>query len=337
MSIHPEQPPQKQATTPRPEKIENERLRKYWWAPFLLVLGVWAIFAYAAYKWFELSAENGWATAGQSGDMFGSLNALFSGLAFAGVLLALRMQHNDISLQCSEMEETRDEMKYQTALISRQVEVGAIQTLYATMPAYIQHMEMCWQQIPEKDAEMGVIREKCEELAITLNTLLTCASWHYVAEDTAKMPQIIAPLHKSLIPFMPWANVVYRWSEKVDRYLNNEQDRIDAKRTLLLELDDEKRNILWLCHLAEGRLGEGNEIPYLPFSDFCPGMDIYKALASAPNKHKNFAVQEVGIELNLCHRAKTASEEEKRQLERQFFGDSQQRCIELTEKARADA
>jgi hypothetical protein len=53
---------------------------------------------------------------GQFGDMFGAVNALFSGLAFGGIILTillqkeeLRLQRKELTLQRTEMQETRKE------------------------------------------------------------------------------------------------------------------------------------------------------------------------------------------------------------------------------------
>ncbi len=45
--------------------------------------------------------------------MFGVVNALFSGLAFAGILIALYMQKHELALQREELSETREELKLQ--------------------------------------------------------------------------------------------------------------------------------------------------------------------------------------------------------------------------------
>lgn len=47
---------------------------------------------------------------GQVGDAFGSINALFSGLALAGVVVAILLQRDELQLQRRELEETRAEM-----------------------------------------------------------------------------------------------------------------------------------------------------------------------------------------------------------------------------------
>lgn len=54
------------------------------------------------------------AKRGQFGDMFGALNALFSGLAFAGLIITIRQQHIDLDYQWQTVKQTNDEMERQT-------------------------------------------------------------------------------------------------------------------------------------------------------------------------------------------------------------------------------
>ncbi|MFO0858502.1 MAG: hypothetical protein U0640_14235 [Phycisphaerales bacterium] len=48
------------------------------------------------------------------GDTFGIVNALFSGLALAGVIIALRFQSDELSLQREELRLTRNELARQS-------------------------------------------------------------------------------------------------------------------------------------------------------------------------------------------------------------------------------
>lgn len=48
---------------------------------------------------------------GTFGDMFGGINTLFSGLAFAGVIYAIILQSKELSLQREELKLTRGELK----------------------------------------------------------------------------------------------------------------------------------------------------------------------------------------------------------------------------------
>jgi hypothetical protein len=48
---------------------------------------------------------------GQFGDLFGSVNALFSGLAFAGLTITICLQRKELSLQRRELQLQRREMR----------------------------------------------------------------------------------------------------------------------------------------------------------------------------------------------------------------------------------
>lgn len=50
---------------------------------------------------------------GTFGDMFGAINALFSGLAFGGLIITLLYQKDELELQRAELQETREEMARQ--------------------------------------------------------------------------------------------------------------------------------------------------------------------------------------------------------------------------------
>ena len=56
------------------------------------------------------ATDGGTANAGTAGDMFGGLTALFSGLAFAGLITTLFMQRQELSLQRKELGLQRNEL-----------------------------------------------------------------------------------------------------------------------------------------------------------------------------------------------------------------------------------
>jgi len=57
---------------------------------------------------------------GTAGDMFGALTSLFTGLAFAGVIITMLMQNEDLELQRRELQETREEIKGQKEQLIQQ-------------------------------------------------------------------------------------------------------------------------------------------------------------------------------------------------------------------------
>jgi hypothetical protein len=57
---------------------------------------------------------------GTFGDMFGAVNSLFSGLAFAGLIYTIFLQKNELGLQRKELEMTRDEIRGQRETLEAQ-------------------------------------------------------------------------------------------------------------------------------------------------------------------------------------------------------------------------
>lgn len=55
-------------------------------------------------------ASDNWADRGTIGDMFGAVNALFSGLAFAGLMYTIILQREEIKLNRDEIVNNRKEL-----------------------------------------------------------------------------------------------------------------------------------------------------------------------------------------------------------------------------------
>jgi len=64
-----------------------------------------------------------WTDRGAFGDMFGSINSLFSGLAFAGVIYAIFLQSKELELQRKELSLTREEISKTALAQSDQVQI----------------------------------------------------------------------------------------------------------------------------------------------------------------------------------------------------------------------
>ena len=87
-------------------EVENNTILKYAIGAAICVLVIWALTFFLFF--IDDSEERG-----QIGDMFGVVNALFSGLAFAGLIITLILQKKELGLQRDELEQTREELKNQ--------------------------------------------------------------------------------------------------------------------------------------------------------------------------------------------------------------------------------
>ena len=71
----------------------------------------WVLFVGLAVAIAPFMIGSTWEERGQIGDMFGVVNAIYSGLAFAGLLGAIFLQRKELSLQREELRLTREEVK----------------------------------------------------------------------------------------------------------------------------------------------------------------------------------------------------------------------------------
>lgn len=79
----------------------------------ILIVGLWLLT-------FFLLKDYSPTDRGTFGDMFGSVNALYSGLALAGIMLSILLQRSEIKLQSLELKETRREFETQNETLKIQ-------------------------------------------------------------------------------------------------------------------------------------------------------------------------------------------------------------------------
>jgi hypothetical protein len=95
-------------------------MQKFRWQYIIIFIGIIILWSLC---WLAVSNSpslNGWSERGQFGDMFGAVNALFSGLAFAGIIITILLQREELSLQRSELQLTRSEFSQQNETLRSQ-------------------------------------------------------------------------------------------------------------------------------------------------------------------------------------------------------------------------
>jgi hypothetical protein len=88
------------------------------WRPLALLL-VAVVSVWALSGWLLHSQEE----RGSFGDMFGAVNALFSGLAFATLIYTIHLQRHELRLQRIELAQTREELAGQKLQLAAQNEL----------------------------------------------------------------------------------------------------------------------------------------------------------------------------------------------------------------------
>ena len=117
---------------------DSEKVR--WW-PFWLILSFvvifWLVFVMEWFPWWTTSNKGG-----EFGDSFGIVNALFSGLAFAGVICAILLQKKELELQRKELKDTRTEIRGQKETLQKQNFESSFFQLLGMHSEIVNSMEM---------------------------------------------------------------------------------------------------------------------------------------------------------------------------------------------------
>jgi hypothetical protein len=85
---------------------QKENYIGIFWKIALILVALSILFPFSVNYFFS-----DWAKSGTFGDTFGALNALFSGLAFTGVIVTILIQRTELNHQRTELGLQRDEMK----------------------------------------------------------------------------------------------------------------------------------------------------------------------------------------------------------------------------------
>jgi hypothetical protein len=87
----------------KPKKLRSDGWMLFVWIG-LIVVAIWAL---------SIPIISQYQNPGTIGDMFGAVNALFSGLAFAGVIVAIKLQREELRYTRKELKYTRREIEAQ--------------------------------------------------------------------------------------------------------------------------------------------------------------------------------------------------------------------------------
>lgn len=119
--------PHSDGTDPGPE-LPDRKLWAWLVVGGIAVVAVWLAVTYLFVPYVTVDAPSSGAT----GDIFGGVNALFSGLAFGGLIVTLVLQRDELRAQRNELRLTRIELRGQAAALSAQERAVTKQTLEAT-------------------------------------------------------------------------------------------------------------------------------------------------------------------------------------------------------------
>lgn len=145
-------------------------------------MGTWA---WTYYAWKDADEQR----RGTFGDMFGGLNALFSGLAFAGIIITILLQSKELALQRQELKETREELKRTATAqeksekaLNRQAEnlkISAKLSALNSLLSYYTDLELQLKQIVIEGVSVSEVKRRKEEYLNRIEELLLAKESDY--------------------------------------------------------------------------------------------------------------------------------------------------------------
>jgi septal ring factor EnvC (AmiA/AmiB activator) len=146
----------------------------------IIVLLIWSISGLTIY----LISDN-WGDRGTIGDMFGAVNALFSGLAFAALLYTLQLQREEIKLNRTEIalnrnelsksvkaqQESQEALKQQVTQTHLTAQLNAMNTVISYYNSQIESSKSTQETIDKARAKRRLIIQKIDDLIDELDDL----------------------------------------------------------------------------------------------------------------------------------------------------------------------
>lgn len=191
--------------------------KRYIVTVIILIIGLWLGSWYFIPKWYGGNLE-----AGTFGDMFGAVNALFSGLAFVGLIYTILVQ--------------REELKEQRKSIAMQTEELSLQR---------QAIEMQTEEMKGQKAEAARSADQLERQQQLMNYQLTLST----VNDLIKLKNIIIKEYKYIYVSLDNFNQYSQFEILVNHIIDNPNRTLD--KDILRDIKPFVDTYFFLLHFIE--------------------------------------------------------------------------------------
>lgn len=141
--------------------MDNKEIKKentnYW--PLILLSIVVVVLYVSSWLLIKHFIQDS-AEQGQFGDQFGAVNALFSGLAFAGLIFTIILQKKELALQREELADTRKELNGQKQQMMQQNKTLRIQRFENTFFHMMELQQQIVNDLYAKENEDKTVQEQ---------------------------------------------------------------------------------------------------------------------------------------------------------------------------------
>ena len=141
---------------------------------------LWVVSGFVIYNWLPGDGKHG-----TFGDMFGAINALFSGLAFLGVIVAILLQKEELEEQRKEIRQAREAHQATAKSLEKQ---AATQQLHTRLEALNHVIDALESKITRLGAEALGTRKTIRERLVIKRENYETKLQQYVDEFLDQFP-----------------------------------------------------------------------------------------------------------------------------------------------------
>ncbi len=128
------------------------------------IIGLWILSAIIILNVFPEPESHG-----TFGDLFGAINALFSGLAFLGVIIAIILQKKELEEQRKEIRESRKAQELTASALTKQLELQVLQNKIESLNLLISSISTEITRLSRENTQSS--KEKIKDLENERSTL----------------------------------------------------------------------------------------------------------------------------------------------------------------------
>lgn len=182
-------------------------------ALLLLLIAVWAIWIFWWCVGPSLAPGDDPAARGAFGDMFGTLNALFSGLAFAAFTFTILFQGVTLRLQREDLRSMEDTQNASSMALRKQAEATEFALRIQAMDAVITALATQLKQPGKTGGESDLLRQELDQAICDLRNLIA-SKGHDAFKDFPAMygvtelkDQDVLDLIQEHVPYIPLEDI----------------------------------------------------------------------------------------------------------------------------------
>lgn len=213
---------------------QSESGWRFWRLPLATLAIVFIVWLLAGHIPFWVFGSAKLEDAARYGDTFGFANSLFSGLAFAGVIVAIVLQTRELRLQRQELHETRDELN-RAATAQEETEKALILTAYLNALSVIREGYALEATQEDENSRIRPAQRAHTEIMVELAAMVE--QQRSLVHSRFSVPDRFQRVRRSILTLLQIANEEWEVATRVhNEHLDVRHDGPHAGELILLSI-----------------------------------------------------------------------------------------------------